>query len=240
MRAIYTRNDLSPSIDGILRLSDDRSHHLLKVARVKEGDEVLLLDGIGGQYKAEVINCTKREVSLKVTSFEKFEKHTNIDLALGLPKREAFESSLKNATQVGIREIYPFRGDFSNWSIKNFDRVGSVIESALIQSNNPYIPIVHEEVSGLDALFEIFHQYDIILLTTLNTTQKTDFSSVSLLEDKRVLIIVGPEGGLSEREEKLVLKEDNVYGLRISTPILKTENAIPTIVGYVLGKFDVK
>ncbi|MFG1482279.1 RsmE family RNA methyltransferase [Halobacteriovorax sp. RZ-2] len=240
MRAIYTRDDLSPSIDGILSFSDDRSHHLIKAVRVKKGDEVLLLDGEGGRYTSEVINCTKREVSLKVLAFEKIEKYTHIDLAIGLPKREAFESSLKNATQVGISEIFPFQADYSNWSIKNFDRVNSVIESSLIQSNNPYFPVVHHETASLDALFEIFHQYDYIFLTTLSHSNGMDIESIDSIKDKRILIIIGPEGGLSTREEELMLKENNVMGLKLATPILKTESAVLTIVGYVLGKFDVK
>ncbi|EPZ50434.1 RNA methyltransferase, RsmE family [Bacteriovorax sp. BAL6_X] len=240
MRAIYIRDDLSPSIDGILSFSDDRSHHLIKSVRVKKGDEVLLLDGKGGRYTSEVINCTKREVSLKVLAFEKIEKFTHIDLAIGLPKREAFESSLKNATQVGISEIYPFQADYSNWSIKNLDRVNSVIESSLIQSNNPYFPVVHHETASLDALFEIFHQYDYIFLTTLSRSNGMDIESIDSIKDKRILIIIGPEGGLSSREEELMLKENNVMGLKLATPILKTESAVLTIVGYVLGKFDVK
>ncbi|MFG1500478.1 16S rRNA (uracil(1498)-N(3))-methyltransferase [Halobacteriovorax sp. XZX-3] len=240
MRAIYTRDDLSPSIDGILSFSDDRSHHLIKVVRVKKGDEVLLLDGQGGRYTSEVINCTKREVSLKIKSFEKVDKFSNIDLAIGLPKREAFENALKNATQVGISEVFPFQADYSNWSIKNFDRVSSVIESSLIQSNNPYMPIVHHETASLDALFEIFHQYDYIFLTTLSRANGNDIEDIKSIKDKRILIIIGPEGGLSNREEELMFKENNVIGLRLATPILKTESAVLTIVGYVLGKFDVK
>ncbi len=240
MRAIFTREDLEPSIDGILRISDDRSHHLLKVARVKNGDEVLLLDGKGGRYNSEVINCTKKEVSLRVTSFEKAQQKSRIDIAIGLPKREAFEAALKNATQVGVSEVYPFRADFSQWSIKNTDRVSSVIESALIQSNNPYLPIIHNEVESLDGLFEIFKEYDVILLTTLRESKELKIKEELNLEDIRVLLIIGPEGGLSTREEDLVLKESNVYGLKLPTPILKTENAVSTIVGYVLGKFDVK
>lgn len=239
MRAIYTRDDLSPSIDGILTISDDRSHHLIKVARVKNGDEVLILDGIGGRYLSEVINCTKREVSLKVKSFEKEEKKSYIDLAIGLPKREAFESSLKMATQVGINEVYPFRAEYSQWSIKNLTRVNTVIESSLIQSNNPYFPIVHDEVSGLAALFETFHQYDYIFLTTLSSANNLE-SEISNLEDKRILIIIGPEGGLSKNEEEMILKQEKVVGLRLATPILKTETAVATIVGYILGKFAVK
>ncbi|AYF43128.1 RNA methyltransferase, RsmE family [Halobacteriovorax sp. BALOs_7] len=239
MRAIYTRDDLSPSIDGILRINDDRSHHLIKVARVKNGDEVLILDGQGGRYLSEVINCTKREVSLKVKSFDKEERYSNIDLALGLPKREAFESAIKNATQVGISAIYPFRAEYSQWSIKNFSRVETVIESALIQSNNCYFPKINEEVNSLDALFEIFSSYDYIFLTTLSDAASTTKEATNL-RNKKILIIIGPEGGLSPKEEELVLKQSNVFGLKLSTPILKTETAVPTIVGYILGKFDVK
>ncbi len=237
MRAIYTRDDLEPLVDSLLKVTGDRCHHLTKVVRVKVGEEIVIIDGAGGNFKCEVINVSKREVSLKVLDYQLSEKHSNIDLALGLPKREAFEAALKNATQVGINNIYPFRADFSNWSIKNIDRVKNVIESSLIQSNNSYAPVVHSEISGLESLSELFNQYDHIILTTLNSSQ---LSSKKINCSERILIIVGPEGGLSDREEKMILCEDNISTLKLNTPILTTQNAILTIVGYLLGKFDVK
>lgn len=235
MRAIYLRNDSRPSVGETLSINDDRSHHLIKVCRVKIGETILLLDGEGTIFSCEVIMTTKRDCELKVLDSVSHEKSIHIDLCLGLPKREAFELTLKNSVELGIGQVFPFVAEYSQWNIKNQDRVNTLVESAVIQSNNPYFTKVGEVVDSLEDLKDVFSQYDAVILTTLKNAKS--FNDLAVDKDKKYLIIVGPEGGLSSNEEDFVLSLSNAYSLKLATPILRTPNATSAVIGFVHGKF---
>lgn len=235
MRAIYLRDDLTIEVDQNFNLADERAHHLIKVCRVKVGETILALDGKGTKYLCEILAVSKRECALLVLSSDFIDSHLHIDLLLGLPKREAFELSVKNCVELGVRRIIPFEATFGQWKIKNIERVESLIESALIQSNNPYYTELGEVLPSLKASESIFCDYDAIILTTLS--EGRDCAALCVEKSKKYLIIIGPEGGLSEDEEKFILQKDNSYALKLLTPILRTPNAVSAVIGFIHGKF---
>jgi len=236
MRAIFLRNEPNPKIGDVITISDDRAIHLIKSTRVKVGENVLILNGEGISFTSEAITITRREIDLKILRQEESTAGARIDICLGLPKKEAFELSLKNAVELGITQIYPFSAEFSQWNIKNTDRTNTIIESALIQSNNRFFTKLHKVAENIKDLAEVFSSYDHIILTTLKEARK--FASVNVDKNEKYLIVIGPEGGLSEDEESFVLAQSNASSLKLNTPILRTPNAVSTIVGYIHGKFD--
>ncbi|OIQ18463.1 MAG: hypothetical protein BM556_09415 [Bacteriovorax sp. MedPE-SWde] len=235
MRAIFLREDSKPSVEQVITLSDDRATHLIKATRVRKADNVLILDGEGRSYTSEVLSVSRRDIDLKIISIEEKTKTHHIDLCLGLPKKDAFELAVKNSVELGVRNIYPFVAQYTQWAIKNPDRVNSLIESALIQSNNYFFTTFHKVEESLSDLQEMIVSYDVVVLTTLKPGKNLNDFAVD--KSKKYLIIIGPEGGLSDEEEDLILSLDNTKALMLDTPILRTPNAVSSIIGYLHGKF---
>lgn len=235
MRAFYLREDSIPSLGDVIVLNDDRAHHLIKVCRIKKDEQLKALDGVGNTYLCEVLQIGRRDCSLKVISISSSMKGLNVDLLLGLPKREAFELSLKNSVELGVSRLIPFYPKYGQWKIKNFDRVNQLIESSIIQSNNPYYLNIDEPLSCIEDSKILCLEYDAVILTTLKAGRSIEEMAVD--KSKKYLIVIGPEGGLSEQEEDFILSLDNSYALQLDMPILRTPNAVSTAVGFMHGKF---
>lgn len=231
MRAIYSRGD---SFDDTYILSDDRASHLIKSCRIKKGEFVKVLCGEGGVKVSEVESVTRREIVLRINSAEVFEKSSHIDLLLGLAKKDSFELSLKNACEIGIGTIYPYECDYHSWKIKNRDRLMTLLESAMIQSNNPYVVELEDEID-LDGVKRIVDNYDYVILATLKNIQP---SSINIDKSKKYLLVIGPEGGLSKREEDFFFSLKNSIGVHIPTNILRAPTAVSVLSGFLYGKFD--
>ncbi len=231
MRAIYCRDN---SIEEMMELSDDRAQHLIKVCRIKKGETVAFLDGNGTKSLASVIEVSKRSISFELINKTHQEDNRNIDLLLGLAKRESFEQSIKNAVEIGIKDIYPFESKFHTWQIKKRDRLEAIVESAMIQSNNPFKTNIQSEVSFSD-LDNVVDKYDYVVLATLKNIED---NYPVLDKSKKYLLVIGPEGGLSEDEEAYFFKLKNSLALRVPTFILRAPNAVSVLSGYLHGKFD--
>jgi 16S rRNA (uracil1498-N3)-methyltransferase len=234
MRAIRVIENEVSGVESKLEINDERANHLIKVVRIKPGEKILLIQGSGIAFISTVDSVSKRSIILDVTEKIKKEKAINVDLCLGIPKRDPFELTLKNAVESGYGKIYPFVADYSQWKIKNTDRISALIDSAVIQSNNLFPPEVFDMAVSLDSMQSFFGQYDHILLTTL----KSNSGNIETLDkNKKYLVVVGPEGGLSEREEDLLLRHDKTVGVKLDCPILRTQNAVTAMYGFLLGKF---
>ena len=106
LRAVYLK-DLTISDQYVLK--DETHHHLVHVVRIENGEEILLLDGKGQTVVAEVTSFNKKEVLLKKISEKFIEPAYQIDVALGVPKKDAFDLCMKQVAELGIGTVYLVR-----------------------------------------------------------------------------------------------------------------------------------
>lgn len=226
MRATYI-NPLK--IQPSYQLKGEQAHHLLNVARVEINEEILLLDGAGLMVKTQVSEISKRELTLQTLEHEEVSRKYNMDLALGIPKKEALELSLKQAVELGFRKIYLIRSTYSQNRIPDIERIKSLLISALEQSNGAFFPeIIQTEWNGIR-----FEDYENALMLdsqskSLNPKKAHDKFAANLL-------IVGPEGGFSQQEMTFLHVLPNISVLNLPTPILRTPTAVATGAGIILG-----
>lgn len=225
MRACFQQN---LNIQDSYQLKGDASHHLINVLRIKINEEVLLLNGAGLIVRTKVGSFTKKEMVLtKIDSIESSRK-INMDLALGIPKKEALELCLKQAVELGFRNIYLVRGQYSQTRLPEPERLQSLLISALEQSNAAFLPQIinaaWEEIPG--------NEYgEILMMDSQNKSQH----SKHLKNDHSKLLIVGPEGGFSPEEMNFIYKMPNIRILNLPTPILRTPTAVSAGAGILIG-----
>ena len=227
MRAIFHSFD-SIEASEVLIISGDAAHHL-NVVRVKAGEKIIILNGKGIKLGGEVKVITKNLVEIFVSSKEVLERGHELSLAIANPKKDAFEDILKMAVELGIKDIYPMSSEFSQYDYVESDRVQRILESALIQSNNPFFPVIHEQVKLSDFLNT--HQDVLVFFNS-----KTSEGPASNLKDQyKKTILIGPEGGFSPSEVSLILKFSNIHEIHLPTPILRAPTAVASSVGYLLA-----
>lgn len=209
-------------------LKDESLHHLVNVIRIEVGEELLLLNGQGLQVLTEVENIAKRELRLKFKAHIPAERKYIFDLALGMPKREAFELCLKQATELGFRKIYLIRSAYSQMKAPEMDRMEKLLVSALEQSNASFMPEI-EEVKWEEVPWS--HYHSALLLDSQTSIKKPNFDSAPTSPH---LLIVGPEGGFSPEELKYLHSQNQVKVVNLPTPILRTPTALAAGTGIML------
>ena len=143
----------------------DEAHHLHSVARIQQGEEVLLLDGNGGKFSSVVENCSKKNVTLKITKVEKASRSYLLDLAIGPPKKEAMDDILRMSAELGIRKIIPLITRHSFPPPKEMDRPLRIFVNACKQANNAYLPVLGENSELLKFPWQ---EYESVMVFTLS------------------------------------------------------------------------
>jgi 16S rRNA (uracil1498-N3)-methyltransferase len=210
-------------------LIGDKAHHLVRVIRLKLNEKVLGLNGHGKKSYLQVIQLNKKTLKLKCLKIEELQTPLyNIDLAVAQIKKDAMDLSIKVACELGLGKIIICETDFSQKIKLNPERINKLIESSVEQSNNPFFPIIE-----LNAFKDIFSKdYDELIYFSSIVQESNTFKHDP---QKKYLLIIGPEGGYSHLEEKLII-DNGAKIINLDTPIMRTQNAIPCAVGYLLGR----
>jgi 16S rRNA (uracil1498-N3)-methyltransferase len=234
MRAILIEEIESLKVNEEVEVTGPQANHLIKVARIKLQEDVLILNGKGLKAIGKVSILNKKDLTISITSSEREErKKTIISVALGLTKKEAFELMIKEATEFGVEKIWSFNCEFGQNITLKEDRVSSLIESATIQSNNPFL-VTFESSSSFSDLESIIENYDLILYMTPKALGKR-VRADELSNYSKILLIVGPEGGLSNREEEKLKTWEKVQFFNFKTPILRSPTALAGGLGFLFG-----
>ena len=226
MRAIFYSFQKENDLRSII-VTDDSAKHLI-VVRIRVNEEILVLNGCGQKALTKVMVIAKNYIELIVLSVEDAKPTHKINLAIANPKKEAFEDILKIAVELGIQNIYPLTSKYSQYSYIYNDRIQRILESALIQSNNPFLPAIHPQAELLDYL-ESFDTPLYFFNSRQNNCGKPEKIS------KAQTILIGPEGGFSLTEEDLILSKHNVFSIHLPTPILRAPTAVASSIGYLLS-----
>lgn len=222
MRAHFLQN---LNVEDNYILGGESLHHLVNVVRVEVNDELLLLNGRGLKVLTVIEEVSKKAIKLKKVSFTEEERKFDLDLALGMPKREALELSLKQATELGFRRVYLVKSDYSQMKFPESERTLKLLISALEQSNGAFLPEIVE--STWDEI--PYENYD----DSLVFDSRPNSQQLSL-EGKNTLLIVGPEGGFSSGEEIFFKEISNIKMLNVPTPIMRTPTAVAVGAGIVI------
>lgn len=227
MRAVY--NDFENVKTGdVLSVTGDAAHHL-NVVRVKNKEVILLMNGKGSILRGEIQSIAKNLIEIKIEEAKCFEAKHELSLAIANPKKDAFEDILKSAVELGLRHIYPLSSDFSQYDYAPSERIQRVLESALIQSNNPFFPVIHEQQTLKN--FLTTHQDTLVFFNS----QINPDSEKNAANDHAKTILIGPEGGFSPNEVADILKYSSVLEIHLPTPIMRAPTAVASSVGYLIA-----
>lgn len=232
MRAVFCEleNDIKPEAE--INILGERAHHL-QVVRMKEGEDLLVLNGKGQRFFSKIISMKKKEAVLKILKIEIDQPQHQIQLAIALPKKEAFEDILKIAVELGVGNIFPLYSEFSQYEYVANERIGRLLESALVQSNNVFLPKIASQVKLMDYLDQNTDPLVYFSASPLSIKENTGINS-------KLTMLIGPEAGFSPMEVKKICDTKNIKIIHLPTPILRAPTAVATSVGFLLGSLSSK
>jgi len=223
---IHVRQALEPGLEIVLE--DGPAHYLGRVLRVAEGQSVVLFNGDGHDYAADVRRIGRRELSLEVRSRLPglAEPALQITVVQALSRGERMDQTLQKCTELGVAAFQPLfseRAELRLAGDKRLRRVEhwqGVVISACEQCGRSRVPEVYPPL----ALGEWLQRATTASRLVLDPAATTSLAQASFGD--RLELTVGPEGGFSEAE----LAEMRAHGMQavnLGPRILRTETAAP-------------
>lgn len=206
-------------------LDEPISHYINKVLRLKEGDDLILFNGQGGEYLAKLSHKQKR-VIVNIIEFRNINRESplHIHLGQGIARSERMDYVIQKNAELGANEISPLLSQRSliklddNRKHKRQAHWEKVAISAAEQSFRTNIPTIHTPISLKEWAMLPFDGLSIYCDTT-NTKPLQ-----SLAKHERIRIAIGPESGWSEEESTFLAAHDFVP-ISLGPRILRTETA---------------
>ena len=225
MPRFYVDFALSP--DSVVELPDNVVRHL-NVLRVKNTEEIVLFNGNGKSYPALPEVLEKRRASVRILREEATDNESplNITLVQAVSAAERMDFTLQKSVELGVAEIRPVISErcvvrlSGERAEKRVARWQEIVVSACEQSGRNIVPKVLPLTTYAQALQQL-PQETAKLLMSLNRAQK--LSDVQPQSGK-VVFMVGPEGGWTEKEEQQAF-DAGFQSVTLGKRVLRTETA---------------
>lgn len=225
MPRFYVDFALSP--DSVVELPDNVVRHL-NVLRVKNTEEIVLFNGNGKAYPALPEVLEKRRASVRILREEATDNESplNITLVQAVSAAERMDFTLQKSVELGVAEIRPVISErcvvrlSGERAEKRVARWQEIVVSACEQSGRNIVPKVLPLTTYVQALQQL-PQETTKLLMSLNRAQKL---SDIRPQSGKVVFMVGPEGGWTEKEEQQAF-DAGFQSVTLGKRVLRTETA---------------
>ena len=222
MAAPYFYNDQIDSRTREITLSEDTSRHITQVLRMQPGEIILLTNGKGWKVEAHILTAHKKATLVKCAAAVHEEKSQNeITIAISLIKNvNRFEWFLEKATEIGVSHIIPLICNRTEKQHFRFERMNSILVSAMLQSQQTWLPVLSNPVQFKD--FVVTTTLATRLIAHCEPGEKKSISGIQAPNGQ--LICIGPEGDFSPDEINLALKNE-FLPVHLGNNRLRTETA---------------
>lgn len=229
MRSIRIHVDQPLTLAATLSLPAQAAEHVARVLRMNTGDALTVFNGDGYDYATMIVSVGKRDVVVRIDGREEVanESPLQLTLAQGVARGEKMDLIVQKATELGVACIVPLFTERSEVKLdparaeKRLQHWRAVAASACEQSGRVRLPEVMPAQplqTWLEGLANDGAQRLALLPEGTQRAREVRFS------ESGGLLVVGPEGGLGERDVA-ALREAGFQGLQLGPRILRTETA---------------
>ncbi len=248
-RRFYASPD---EIEGsCIRLSPGESHHLIRVLRLNRDDEVFVFDGCGKEYRCKVDKVENQHAVLEIVEAlsDEVESLLQLTLAQALAKGEKFDLVVQKATELGVSRIVPIASEHADLKLnreqaeKKVERWQRISLEALKQCGRRRLVEISKPLALMDFLkasreeaSRRVSQNAVIYFHERGGSLIKDVLA-ELVDKRAVVAVIGPEGGWSDDEIKL-MNERGCLAVTLGRRVLRTETAAivaVTLLQHLLG-----
>lgn len=212
---------------GELSLPADAAHHLGVVLRAQPGQPVILFNNTGIEAQAVITQADRKRVVVNIRATESVDRESQlkIHLAIGISRGDRMDFVLQKSTELGVHAITPLFCERTEVRLsgerlqKKTEQWQKIVVTACEQSGRTRIPQLHVAATLLECLardncerrFVLHHRSDSTLAQCAG-------------QPASVLLLIGPEGGLSEAEIEAA-QQAGCTPLTLGPRVLRTETA---------------
>ncbi len=218
----------------MVTLDGPEGRHAADVKRARPGEVILLGDGAGTRARAEVTAVAKGHVTATIRERRHDEPPAvTITLAQALAKGDRGELAVELATEAGVDAVVPWRAErcVTRWDdgprgAKALARWRVTATEAAKQARRPRVPGVEEPVTTA----QLAHRVEGATALLLDAAAEESLATVALPEAGEVVLVVGPEGGVTDAEAARLV-EAGAVPVRLGPDVLRTSSAAAVALG---------
>ncbi len=215
----------------VVVLADEAAHHISRVLRLRLGHPLVLFDGRGGEYDAEISKVNKRSVKVHINQYQEVDNESplHITLAQGISRGQKMDFILQKAVELGVDRIIPVMTEYGNVRLdeerqqKKIKHWNGVIIGACEQCGRNKIPEIVAPLSFDECLGIDVGTDRGMTKIILHSGTGGRLSKLAKVEGG-IMLLVGPEGGFSDDEIEKACAADYQI-INIGPRILRTETA---------------
>ncbi|NLG59750.1 MAG: 16S rRNA (uracil(1498)-N(3))-methyltransferase [Gammaproteobacteria bacterium] len=223
-------------------LPDPAAQHLLRVLRLREGDDCVLFNGDGNDYPSRIVAAGKRGGEVEIVGREAVDNESPLPITLvqGIARGEKMDLILQKATELGAVAFVPVSSQRSEVKLdparaaKRLEHWRSVVASACAQSGRARVPAVQPPQPLGEALDGLVAGGTGLLLDPFAPIGLDDISMPRAAGG--FTVAVGPEGGWSDADRS-ALQAAGFTGVRMGPRVLRTETAGFAAVAILQARF---
>lgn len=235
--------------DAGLILSGKEAHHAASVLRMKSGDRVCVLDGVGGVFSCSVRHATRKQVDLEIMNKRTFPPpRCAVTLVQSIPKGKIMEFIVQKATELGVSRIVPLlsqRSEVRYSSIEARRKTSKWRQTAIEaikQCGSPWLPEISLPLS-LETFLRPENLRDLELAASLREraaslrTQLDHFRNETGIPPASISVWIGPEGDFTEGEYE-ALANAGIQEITLGHLTLRSDTAALyclSVIQYELG-----
>lgn len=229
-------------------------HHMMKVLRMSEGDEIDISDSQIWEYRGRIVHLCADFAELKILDKQKFTAEPDIRVTLfqGIPKQGKMEIIVQKCVELGVSDIVPVfmartvvvdKGNFG----KKIQRWQKVSDEAVKQCKRGMIPEISQPVKTAD-IIKRFREFDLVLFPYENEEGRTIKDELraccnyvtepqNIWSPENIAVIIGPEGGFSDDEAKDIVAAGG-RSVSLGKTTLRTETAGMAAIAMIMYELE--
>jgi len=227
---IFTTAELRA--DTIIELNDGIAKYVRDVLRLTAGHPVIMFNGDGNDYSAELVDVQKKSVRVQLQQAQTSHTESALQLHLLQPlcAGDKFDLCLQKATELGVTQITPFISSRVNVNLpanrleKKIAHWQGVIQSACEQSGRAKLPQLNQPVPFQQALLSC--SSDSLKLIASPTATRAHTSTQTV---QSISCLIGPEGGFNP-DEVVLAEQHDFQPIRMGPRILRLETAVISLL----------
>ena len=236
--------DSQNKTDNVITISDTENYrHIARALRARAGENLLLIDENQIQYETIITKITNNVIECEIQKFYPSKRDLEFDLYLAQsPLRSDSQLSvMEKATELGIRGVYPVLTD--NCAVKKevavskVEKWQKVMFEASKQCERAKIPTCFE-INNLENVIKMdFNRVIVFGERSTEQSLKQYLSKNTVKKGEKILVVIGPEGGFSQREFEM-FREKKLPVISLGDLILKADTAVTVALGDIIYEYQ--
>ena len=226
--------------DNRISINDSENYrHIARSLRARCGEKLLLIDEKQTQYETIISEITSKEIICDIQTNYRSKRDLEFDLYLAQSplRSDAQLTVMEKATELGIRAVFPVATDNCALKINKREKWQKVMVEASKQCERAIIPTCHDLTTLEEVLTKDFDRIILFAERSTDQTLKQYLKNNPIIKGEKILVIIGPEGGFSDREFEY-FKGKNIPHITLGNLILKADTAVITALGDIIYEYQ--